>query len=178
MIWSNFLKLPRILQMSKTEIEKIISQIVIENDITTAIDIGSARGYWVDYLRRINVKADGIDICADFIDNKRVYYGDILSQRVCELQQQRDFTMTDGLLEHFTQNDIYNILHNQQQLTKKVAMNIVPKDCVMNVILEKVQRVPKEYRRATMEWFDMHKEFYNDVDIKELQRVLVIICKK
>jgi hypothetical protein len=54
----------------------------------------------------------------------------------------------------------------------------MPSDILINSLLEKVQRVPKEYRKR--DWIKLHKDCSDGHEIKEitLKRLIAIVVKK
>jgi ubiquinone/menaquinone biosynthesis C-methylase UbiE len=58
-----------------------------------------------------------------------------------------DLVFSDGLLEHFkSEQDVVKIIKEQLRVSKRYVLNFIPADNLVNVVFEKMQRVPKEYR--------------------------------
>ena len=93
-----------------------------------------------------------------------------------------DLVFSDGLLEHFKEEeDIRRIVKEQLRVSKKYVINFIPKDNLINIVLEKIQRVPKEYRNR--EWVRIHKSAFPKgknykIYVKELFRLDAFIVKK
>lgn len=87
-----------------------------------------------------------------------------------------DLVITDGLLEHF--DDPIGIIREEARVTRKSALNLVPRKIVINELFEKIQRVPKEHRRSEAEWQSIHTRFFPKVSVRKLSRLLAIKCEK
>ncbi len=172
--WDNYIKLPQFLLISKREVQKILDSY----PKSIALDLGAGHGTIAKYLQ-----GKGFKVVA--VDNNEKMIAECLEQGIdCRLMNAEktgfgdktfDLVITDGLLEHY--KDCSPILQEEQRISRKNILNFVPKDSLVNVFLEKIQRVPKEYRRPEEEWLSLHKKYFKTVQIIELKRLLAIKCE-
>lgn len=177
MNWQKYLKIPEFLRISGKEVEKVLLSIIIKG--SKVLDIGCGYGRISLFL-----KNQGFDVTAVDNEKEMVKYVKQLGIKSFLMNAEKlkfknnlfNLVVTDGLLEHFENPE--KILAEEKRVSKEYVINFIPINTFWNKILEFIQRTPKVFWRSEKEWFLLHREFFNKVEVKNLKRLDAFICKK
>jgi len=173
--WEKYLKIPNFLSVSRREVE----QILLSYPMCSVLDIGAGYGRITKLLKQKGFKVTSIDNSEKMVarlqdEGLEAYLMD--AQDLKFPSNNFQFVVSDGLFEHF--EDPLPLIKEEARVTCMWAVNFVPRKLLLNTILEKIQRVPKEYRRSEEEWYSLHRKVFPKVNITKLSRLLVIKCEK
>ena len=173
--WNNYLKIPAFMSVSREAVNKIL----LSYPRCKVLDVGSGYGRISLFLQNNNFNVTAIDNDPKMVEMCNSSGIDCHKMDVRNMvfkDNSFDGVITDGLLEHFV-NPV-PIIREEYRVAKKWVLNFVPTDTVINAVLEKVQRVPREYRKSKEEWEGFHQGIFPCVEIIELSRLLAIKSEK
>jgi SAM-dependent methyltransferase len=164
-MWDNYPKI----SISRKEVDDFIS-IFEWNGIT--LDLGC--GY-----KRISEKISSLGGKVFTLDRERKFRPDILAdvKHLPIKNKSVDFVVTDGLLEHFNDDDLIRVLKEEERVFKRRVVNIMPKNIWWNRLLEFFQMTPKVYWKDKDEWNIVSALVFSNVLIgfRGLRRLYVFI---
>ena len=165
MMWKpseKYIKIPEFLSISKDSINKLLENHSKEGDLV--LDVGCGYGKLSKHLSTLGRRVIAIDTNEEVIENLKKEGVNAKVMNAMDLEYDDDsidLVITDGLFEHFENNeDIKKIVKEQVRVAKGYVINIVPRDIPINVILEKLQFCPKEYRDK--DWIAIFKSVVGD----------------
>jgi SAM-dependent methyltransferase len=173
-MWNKYIKLPGFLLLSKKEVQRVLDTYLK----CKVLDAGAAYGTISEYLMKKGFDVVAIDTSKKMVEEcrkKGIDCREMDAKNTTFKNDSFDLVITDGLLEHF--KDCTPFLKEEKRISKKYVLNFVPKDSFINKILEKVQRVPKEYRKPDKEWYKLHKKFFTRVEVVALKRLIALECR-
>ena len=156
-----------------------VNKILLSYPACKVLDCGSGYGRISSFLKESGFDVVGIDNDQGMVDicqNKGIECHKMDAQNLKFENNYFDGCISDGLLEHFI--DSSPIIREECRVAKKWVLNFIPKNIFINTILEKFQRVPKEYRRSNNEWYDLHSAIFPYIQIVELSRLFAVRCLK
>lgn len=185
-MWEKYLNIPNWISVSRGDVNKTILSLRLPRG-SSALDIGcgfgrislflNKQGFDVtaidNYMRMVRLmKAKGIK--AMLMDADNLKFKD----------KKFDLVFSDGLLEHFEREEnIIKIIKEQTRVSKKYVLNFIPQDSFLNIIMERIQRVPKEYRNR--DWVKLHESAIPEklrnkckIQVKKLFRLNAYVIKK
>lgn len=175
MNWSKYWKANRLLSISQRDVKKIL----LTYPSCSVLDIGSGYGRLSHFLKMNNFDVLAIDSSRKMVKickNKRIDSCLIEAGNLGLSDNTFDLVITDGLLEHF--EDPLPLIKEEARVSSKWVLNFIPRDIMLNKILEKVQKVPQEYRKSESAWRLLHKTIFPKVYIMKLTRLFAIKCIK
>jgi ubiquinone/menaquinone biosynthesis C-methylase UbiE len=173
--WDKYLPLPSFLSISRKEVENLL----LAYRPCSVLDIGAGYGRVSKFLQQNGFAVTCIDRNGKMIVSLRELGFNVQQMDARKLgfaSNSFDLVVTDGLLEHF--DDPIGIIREEARVTRRSALNFVPRKIVVNELFEKIQRVPKEHRRSEAEWQSIHNRCFPKVSVEELSRLLAIRCEK
>ena len=148
-MWEKYLRIPSFLSISRGAVNRTIEGFRLPKG-STALDIGCGFGRITLFLNESGYDVTAIDSFQKMVDGMKIRGIKAMKMDAKNLKfkdNSFDLVFSDGLLEHFSsEEDIKKIISEQLRVSRKYVLNFIPADNLMNVVLEKVQRVPKEYR--------------------------------
>jgi ubiquinone/menaquinone biosynthesis C-methylase UbiE len=171
MYWGLYLRIPSIFSISRAEVNKIL----LSYPPCYVLDVGAGYGRISLFLKVHGFQVIAIDNNVRMVKicrNKGIEAKVMDAFRLEFPSNSFDLVVSDGLLEHF-ENPL-PLIKEQARVSRKWILNFIPKDTFLNTLLEKLQMVPKEFRRSKEEWILLHRKCCKKVNITELTRLLAI----
>lgn len=175
MSWNSYLKIPHFFSLSRKDVDNVL----LSYPPCSVLDIGAGYGRISKLLQRNGFVVTSIDNNEKMVTFLR---REGLEAQIMDARKLRfpsncfELVITDGLLEHF--ENPFQIIKEEARVARKWVLNFVPKKMVLNSVLERIQRVPREYRRSEEEWYSIHNQIFPKVIIIKLTRLLAIRCEK
>ncbi len=167
--------MPNFLSLSRREVDSIL----LAYRSCSVLDIGAGYGRVSKFLQQNGFAVTCIDRNKKMIASLRKLGFNAQLMDATKLgfaSDSFDLVITDGLLEHF--DDPTWIIQEEARVTRKSALNLVPRKMLVNEFFEKIQRVPREHRRSEGEWHSIHERFFSKVSISKFSRLLAVKCEK
>lgn len=173
--WNNYLKMPRFFSLSRKEVDVVL----LSYKPCAVLDVGAGYGRISKLLQLNGFTVTSVDNNEKMIallkkEGLKALFMDARNLRFPS--DSFDLVVTDGLLEHF--EDPFQIIREETRVTRRWVLNFVPSKMLLNTVLERIQRVPTEYRRSEEEWSSIHKRLFSKVTVSKLTRLLAIRCEK
>jgi SAM-dependent methyltransferase len=173
--WASYPRIPDAISISRKEVERVLLSFPPCN----TLDVGSGYGRISRFL-----KANGFRVAAIDKDMKMIQACKALGITTYLMSARNlrfpsdtfELVITDGLLEHF-ENPL-SIIREEARVSNRWVLNFVPTNGILNAVFEKIQRVPKEYRRSTEDWLALHQSIFSRVSVTRLSRLIAIKCLK
>jgi len=145
MTWKDYIKLPEFFRISGKEVDEFLSVFDWDNGIT--LDVGCGYKNVTRSIQNLGGKVITLDM-------EKSFKPDIIAdaKSLPFKNKSIDFLISDGLLEHFDDDDVLKILKEEDRVYRRRVINMMPKNVWWNRILEWVQRTPNVFWRDKVEW--------------------------
>ena len=179
-VWDGYLKLPKFFSVSTKEVEDLFDSLKLKKG-SRVLDLGCGYGKLSHLMTAKGYDVHAVDSSQKIINSIKNANFKISKQDARNLNFKGgyfDLVFTDGMLEHLKINDVKKVIKEELRVSNKYIVNLMPSDILINSLLEKVQRVPKEYRKR--DWVRLHRECSDKHKIKKvpLKRLVAIVVKK
>jgi ubiquinone/menaquinone biosynthesis C-methylase UbiE len=182
-MWEKYVRIPNWLSISRNAVNDTIFSLRLPK-FSKALDVGCGYGRISLFLNENSFDVTAIDSFQQMVDKikcKGITAMRMDAKNLKFKDKTFDLVFSDGLLEHFkSEQDVVKIIKEQLRVSKRYVLNFIPADNLVNVVFEKMQRVPKEYRDH--DWPRLHATAADGtkykITVKKMFRLNAYIIEK